>query len=254
MDPIAEWLNNHDFPVRTPRASDSTELINQPLKSYNDETNYSDPNVEIFRNPKNHVGAVASVLSKCATDTDFFPDRTLNIPDNVFDNYMRRVSTFPAFTLESTQNYTRTTNRNDVKLYISQLTELYTGIVGVDVGAITNAVESMLNSMLNSSTDNQSLTKFNQGSIANVESGVNTIKLVFMYTNLVLDKRENGKKNVEAQTYVISRVVYMVNTSVLVANAQRFSDEILVKSVDDWFKSSTSPGAGIVTKNCLNSN
>jgi hypothetical protein len=251
MDLVKLWLDNAPKSLPIVVGDDATELISSPVHSATDETNYSDPNIEIFRNPKNHVGATSSILSKCGNDASLIPDQTLDISPEAFGNYVARISSFPGFRLETQDKFELQSEKDQVNLFIDQLVDIYAGTVGVNVEKVTEAVKKMVNSMNSESTTKQSLTKFYQGSIANIESGVETIRIVLVYTNLALDKKESGKKTVETQKYVAAKVVYLVNTAILVNNAETLANAIVIKPLNDWLAETTSKGSDAITKNCL---
>jgi hypothetical protein len=240
MDPLKNWLDSHNVLVRDPKDDDFSQFISRPIRIADDKTNYSDSNEEIFRNPENHVGALASILSKCAGDAKFFPSQTLDISTNVFESYVNRVTTFPGFSVTSIDRYSMEAGRNDVDAYIDILTELY---IGVDVSEIKKAVGGMVNCVINESTALR--TGFYQGSI--FDDGA--LKFVMVLTDLNLSK--NGKMNMEAQSSILAKVEYSVNPLFITNNATILSENIVVSSYEEWFKESTSKGAEIATKNCV---
>ncbi|KAG0369039.1 hypothetical protein BC939DRAFT_500686 [Gamsiella multidivaricata] len=246
-DQVLQWLEDKIAPPmaprapRAPRAPNADEAISQPFFS---GVNTSDPAasaLEIFRDPKNHVDATASILTFAGNKANFHPaTQDISQAAQSYDNYIDKISTFPGFTLtfnERSQSFQSSVN---IDLMIGDIKSAYEGVVEVDVTKVVDSVKRMANSVLSQSHADESRSLFNQMAIKRTSAST-AVDVSIFYTTFHMKKDKSGKKTYTEQSYSINRTVFKVNAAVLVANAETFAESILKTPIKDWLDDSSTP-------------
>lgn len=223
----------------------------RPINSVHDTSEPDASAIEIFQIPENHVYATSSILSKCAVDTGFFPHETLDIPHEVFEAYIKRVSTFPGWSLVFNETSINTIEKNNAELMISQLQATYRKVAEIELTKLTISVARMIDSINNVSSSEKTLTRFLQVSIYNPKEDTNNISILICHISLTLEKKEAGKKAIEKQEYTTNMTKFTINTESLVRNAETLAKQIAKKNYYDWFQSLSSQTGDGSTSNCL---
>lgn len=228
--------------------AEADSAVSQPFA---EGGNPSDPNVtgpDLFKNPKNHVDAVSSILTYCSTQTGFVPlTNSIKEAAQKYNAYVGKVSTFPGFTL----NFSRATSSRetsiDVQLMIKQIKEAYEGVLTVDVTKLTKSIEDMANSVLSQKVSEKSDNLFNQV-VLKKDSSSDKVNISIFNTVLYMKKEQSGKTTYSEQSYSVGRAVWIVNATYLAAYADTLANRILKKPLDDWLEDNSTPtGAGLKT-------
>lgn len=252
---IAEWFKSgtgEDKNRTIPAPTSADEVISQPFSSGNNPSDPNASNVDIFKNPNNHVNASSSVLTFCSNETGFHP-ATQDISESAetYDAYIQKVSTFPGFALSHNDTSRSLQTSIDAEVMIADIESVYEGVLTVDVKGITSSMQRMAQTVLSQSEAEESKSLFNQMSVNNVSSS--GVEIGIFYTTFSMKKNTDGKKVYTSQSYFVSRTVFLVNSAVLVANAEQLAQKIIGDPLDNWLNGNSS-STGSVTKTCFGGN
>jgi len=214
----------------------NTELVAQPF--YFDVAPKGAKGVELFRNPDNHADAAATVMTYSGTKANFIPARGLKDQAAQFNDYVKRISTFPGFFIEHSEETGQQVTSENIDLMIEQIKNAYVGFAAADLNGIIQSVNSMANSILNKSSEESDKAIFSQDTI-NKSSNTNYITIFFATLDMKKDK--HGKKTYVSQTYRIFRTLIRVNTTYLVTFAEELAQMLGDGGLGEWDAQGSSP-------------
>ncbi|KAH7039360.1 hypothetical protein BKA57DRAFT_473525 [Linnemannia elongata] len=223
-------------PLPTVPVNDNTEMVAQPF--YFNVSPTKATGVELFRNPANHADAAATVMTYSGTKANFIPALGLKDQAPRFNDYVRRIATFPGFFTERSEETGEQTTSQNVDLMIDQIKSAYVGFATADLDGIIDSVQRMANSILNKSSKESDKAIFSQDTIHKVN---NTNYITIFYATLDMKENQQGKKTYIEQSYRIFRTVIRVNTTYLVTFADQLAEMLGDGGLGDWDAQSSSP-------------
>lgn len=242
LENLKRWVEDRP-PLGMPRApppsvpvSDNTEMVAQPF--YFNVKASGATGVELFRNPANHADAAATVMTYSGTKANFIPALGLKDQAGQFNDYVRRIATFPGFFTEKSEETGQKVTSSDVNIMIDQIKAAYTGFATADLDGIVDSVQKMAKSILNKSSKESDKAIFSQDTIHKVD---NSHYITIFFAHLDMKETSSGKKTYIEQSYRIFRTVIRVNTTYLVTFADKLADMLGDGGLDDWDSQSSSP-------------
>jgi hypothetical protein len=196
-----------------------------------DTTNYNDSAVEIFRNPKNHVGAVASIIYYSAGVASFDPyTQTLDEAANGLGEFYRKLGTFPGFTLVGTKD-----ESFDVVDYVD-LTEKIKSFYTIDEGKITIATRGGLSATLQHAHTGTKVYSYIYVAI----TGGDKVGLRLLGFSVSVDHDSREKVFIPSQNLTLRTITYETNGTI-VTTADRLAREIPIKQYSELVNMITTP-------------
>lgn len=231
--------------VPTPAPSSSnTEVVCHPY--YYRVQKESSSGVERWRNPALHPDCAATVLQFSATKENFVPAGSLANLSDQFNNYVRRVSTFPGFFLERNELTVEQSTSRDINLMINQIVNAYVGYGTGDITKMVQSIEEMAESILHKSSSSSDRAIFSQDTVTKVG---NVVYITIFYAHLSMKADQHGKKTYIDQKYSINRSLIRVNESYLITYAERLEDLIGDGDLGGWIGQLSSTTGG--RKSCF---
>ncbi|KAG0235826.1 hypothetical protein BGW42_004669 [Actinomortierella wolfii] len=232
-----------ETPLRS--AEPRNEVIVQPILQIGSFS--SDPTaeaVEIYRNPRNHADAIASILSYAGNQTNFHPSSGVQKPTESFHDYVKKIDSFPAFT--PTFHNSKSSKLASIRPQVmaEAVIDAYRGILDLDAKTIIESIKKIARTVQSSTRAEETNTLFSQVTLKKHDDS-DKYTLSIFYTSFRMSRVEDAgrfKTDIsEDQEFVIHRTVYDVNTSVLVANAANFARTIATVPVLEWLQDISSP-------------
>lgn len=225
-------------------SSNNTEMICHPY--YYRVHKQSSSGVERWRNPEMHPDCAATVMQFSATKEDFVPTGTLENLSDQFNNYVRRVATFPGFFLERNELTAEQYTSRDISLMINQLMDAYVGYGSGDLTKMVQSIEQMAESILYKSSSSSDRAIFSQDTVTKIG---NVVYITIFYCHLSMKAETSGKKTYIDQKYTINRSLIRVNASYLTTYAERLEELIGDGDLGGWVGGLSSPTGG--RKSCF---
>ncbi|KAF9098627.1 hypothetical protein BGX23_005693 [Mortierella sp. AD031] len=200
--------------------------------------NTSDPAatpLQVFKDPKNHVDATSSILSFAANRADFHPctQNPIELAKH-FNAFIQAISTFPGFFLTYNEQSSSFQTSTNIDIMIADIKSAYEGVVSVEIQKIIDSISRMANNVISQSHSDGSRVMFVQLGVTRAND--NDITISIFYTTLHMRKDMSGKRTYTDQSYTINRMVFKVQNSVLVANADFFAQRIPKVTMDEWLR------------------
>ncbi|KAG0242798.1 hypothetical protein BGW41_003474 [Actinomortierella wolfii] len=155
-----------------------------------------------------------------------------------FNDYVRQVTTFPGFFLEKNENTEEHRTSENYDLMIKDIVDAYRGYGTGDVNLIAEQVENSAKSILNKSSTSSKRAIFSQDTITEI-NGMHYITV--FYCTLEMYYKQDGKKTLIDQTYHINRSLIRINTSYLIAYAEKLEALVGDGGLSEWGRSLSSP-------------
>lgn len=241
---LLAWFNE-DLGGKDLVAAD--EIISQPFFQGDNTSDSSASAEETFRNSKNHVNALASILNFAGDKAGFHPStQAISDGPKTYTTYIQKVSTFPGLTLQTNINSSKQKTNPDIDVFVKQLLKSYERFK-VDETKSIASMARMANTAKSQSNLDESDTLFNQMSINGSSDGV-----VVTIGNVTLKMKKNvlGQKTYVNQEYSVSVVSYKLNPTYVSSNASSLAKVISKKTLDDWV-SENSSATDSLTKTCF---
>ncbi|KAG0298902.1 hypothetical protein BGZ96_004209 [Linnemannia gamsii] len=242
LENLQRWVENKPLlglPRRLPPAvpsSTKTDTVAQPF--YFNVKSTGAAGVELWKNPANHADAAATVLTYSGKQVDFIPSLGLANQADKFNDYVRKISTFPGFVIENSQETGENVTSTNVDTMIGQIKNAYVGFATADLDGIVDSVEAMANSILNKSSKDSDKSLFSQDTISKTN---NSTYITIFYATLQMHQDQQGKTTYIQQSYRIFRTLIRVNTTYLVTFADKLNSMIGDGDLDGWDQQGSSP-------------
>ncbi|KAG0321536.1 hypothetical protein BGZ97_011041 [Linnemannia gamsii] len=242
LENLQRWVDNKPLlglPRHTPPAvpSDSnTELVAQPF--YFSVQSSGATGVDLWKDPANHADAAATVLTYSGKSVDFIPSLGLKGQADKFNAYIKKISTFPGFVIENSQETGENVTSQNVDTMIGQIKNAYVGFASADLDSIVASVEAMANSILNKSSKESDKSIFSQDTVSKTN---NSTYITIFFTTLSMHENQQGKKTYIEQSYRIFRTLIRVNTTYLVTYAEKLDALIGDGGLPGWAAQGSSP-------------
>lgn len=242
LENLQRWIENRPLlglprhlPPAVP-ADTKTDTVAQPFHFNVQSTGAT--GVDLWKNPANHADAAATVLTYSGKQVDFIPSLGLANQADKFNAYVRKISTFPGFVIENSQETGENVTSQNVDTMIGQIKNAYVGFATADLNGIVDSIEAMANSILNKSTTDSDKSLFSQDTISKTN---NSTYITVFYATLHMHLDQQGKKTYIQQSYRIFRTLIRVNTTYLVTFADKLNSMIGDGDLDEWGKQASSP-------------
>ncbi|KAG0359438.1 hypothetical protein BC939DRAFT_502063 [Gamsiella multidivaricata] len=177
----------------------------------------SDPNasgVEVFQDSKNHPAAVASIILFAANRAGFKPKQDGVIADqNIYNNFVTRISTFPGFTLQTSSEVGLQLSRGKDSLKESIAAGVDAGVG--ESGDVADAFMKELPSTLGDKSEEGWLLTLTVIQVRNESVYVGIYSL-----SLILSQNKDGGVEIGSQTIHLRQTGYRLITTFLTAQAK----------------------------------
>ncbi|KAF8927308.1 hypothetical protein BGZ47_002212 [Haplosporangium gracile] len=245
LENLKRWVAGHallGLPRSVPQAvyaDINTEMVAQPF--YSNVAPRGARGVELFRNPDNHADAAAAVMTFASIKSGFRPALGLKGQAAQFNEYVRRIASFPGFFIDKMDVTGNQYTSSNVTLMISQVLSAYVGFGGADVNGVIQSVQRMANSILNKSSTESDKAIFSQDTI---NKSSNTTYITIFYATLTMKVDRQGKKTYYDQSYQIFRTLIRINTTYLVIFAEELAAMLGDGGLSEWDRQGSSPTGG----------
>ncbi|KAF9940482.1 hypothetical protein BGZ65_006861 [Modicella reniformis] len=183
----------------------------------------SDPKAEgaeIFRNSRNHVKAIASVLKFSADENNFKPkEHGVKETSEAYRGFNTKVNTFPGLTLKE-RNDEPLRFTGDREQFKEEVTAYYKSLAGK-----SNVAAAAFVDQIPKSSDGGPLGTRELVLVSIYSDERNTVVLDISTINVRLSERD-GAIEVDPQNTVLDQIILSVNQNVLVANAETLASKL----------------------------
>lgn len=226
---IVEWINKKIVS----RGTGSDKIISGVFLIGKNTSDPSASNIDVFKDPNNHVDATSSILAFSADQTNFHPgSQSPESSASSFDEYTQKVSEFPGFTLKSNDVSSITIDGT-----FSQVKEIISNSYPPKDKA-EGAIQRQLSGFLVHSHSDEKNYMFTHTSINNSEGDVSFRILTIPLT---ISHDDTERAIIGSQMTSLSITEFNVVSGTLVASAETLSKSISKTQLADFTTDITTP-------------
>ncbi|KAG0264446.1 hypothetical protein BG011_006805 [Mortierella polycephala] len=202
-------------------------IVSGVIQIGSDTTHGSASRLETFKNPENHVSAVASIILHFATKNKFLPSVDGVISDQtIYTNFMREIAVYPVFDLSKTESYKLELD-GDPDQFVNQISSKYS----LDDAKDNNAVARNFRKLIPERIQNTAWRDWLLSQVViNQNPSSLTVTVEIARVAVKLSHRNEGDAYMAAQTAVLTKSVFVVNSPLLSNNARRLVNSVPVTS------------------------
>ncbi|KAI1306708.1 hypothetical protein EDD11_004684 [Mortierella claussenii] len=203
---------------------DQENLISVARLTGKDTTTRGKRGAEIFRNPRNHASAVASILLYTADRNDYRPREKGIITDStVYEKFMDETLSFPGYRV-GTERIDNLHFNGDRKQFHEQIRQHYRSDVN-KADQVARAFEKMIPRELDEDNEDQSNKYLLTQLIIHNHMG-RPIQVEMSELSLTLSRDRDGRAKIDKQTALMYVNHFTVKTDYLVNHADSLAKDI----------------------------
>lgn len=203
-------------------------------------TDTSDPNaseIDYYKDPRNHAAACASILDFCRYRVNWNPQ---NSNESTLNEYLRQVSTFPGFVMESQNDISYQAKAAEWNVYMRSLADTLEKNEQVPAASISKQLADLA-TVIGQNVRTPLLF------LQIIRQDDRGVSFSLYRTQLAISHASNSTISVTNESGTISASTFRVISNMLVANAEKFAEYFREISVDQWRQENTTSRQQILT-------
>ncbi|KAI8373020.1 uncharacterized protein BYT42DRAFT_616210 [Radiomyces spectabilis] len=234
---LESWLEIAQRPNELAANETGDKVVSGALFIGEDTTDPDAHGAKLFERPKNHPVAVSSIIQYSSNATEFHPSsQSLKEAANSYDDFIKKVSSFPGFRFTSS-HHDEIRHNGNIQTLLKEVNKVY--LRGHDKEQ-KDATNKILSGLLSHEHSGERSYTISHLTIENLGTNAD-LKIYILAINQDVDHDDNGMITLTEDRAGLTVSEFTVNRGFLVSNADKLGEKISRAEIKDVVKDLTTP-------------